>query len=186
MATNPYFINFIVALTMYYYGGDNLRKNCPHMTLDSDTKLIHDRDIAISELASVTSELNQLKNGQMSHLVDSLKADNYKYQTNLNNCINNVNDLEHKIKQIDECKIKYSDLEYNKKLFLNQVLEFNAYKEIMDEKYEEREKNLELEGECEVCEVCEKCPASLFEYLNLSTNTTNQTINMYDVDNRSI
>ena len=53
----------------------------------------------------------------------------------------------------------------------------------MDEKYEEREQNLQLEGECEVCE---KCPANLFEYLNLSTNTSNQTINMYDVDNRSI
>ena len=83
MPTNPFFVNLVVGLIMFYYGGDNQRKNCPHMTLDSDTKLIHDRDMAIAELASVTTKYNELKNGQMSNLVDSLATDNYKYQSNL-------------------------------------------------------------------------------------------------------
>ena len=117
MPTNPFFVNLVVGLIMFYYGGDNQRKNCPHMTLDSDTKLIHDRDMAISELASVTTKYNELKNGQMSNLVDSLATDNYKYQSNLNNCINTINNLEYQKKQNEKCKLDYNDLEYNKNYF---------------------------------------------------------------------
>ena len=162
MPTNPFFVNLVVGLIMFYYGGDNQRKNCPHMTLDSDTKLIHDRDMAIAELASVTTKYNELKNGQMSNLVDSLATDNYKYQSNLNNCINTINNLE-----------------YNKKLFLDEVSEFNNYKKIIDQEYEDREKNLQLAGECI------KCPENVFEYFNLLPDSEKK-IKKYELNNSTI
>jgi len=176
MPTNPFFVNLVVGLIMFYYGGDNQRKNCPHMTLDSDTKLIHDRDMAIAELASVTTKYNELKNGQMSNLVDSLATDNYKYQSNLNNCINTINNLEYQKKQNEKCKLDYNDLEYNKKLFLDEVTEFNNYKKIIDQEYEDREKNLQLAGECI------KCPENVFEYFNLLPDSEKK-IKKYELKN---